>query len=218
MANSEVTVFTVPEGWWWETSVSRVNSYRKVVGIIAPNGDEIWLPDSASDYVYGGSYSKGYSKKDIAEDSLALEADMAARLASFFENNLMRMRWVDQPRSAERYDCHWFAFVLRGAMRADGVNDPSLEIAEQFIRDGKLDPRYLKLGEIGVVGLRNLNRVSAEHSMIGLGDGNCLQVMGIHDVVGVSEQIATAEYYREISNEYHMTDHNYGLFVQDQVH
>lgn len=187
------------------------HNFDRIVGILTSNSEEVLLPSEPTIYSSRADYHAGYSALDLSDYKIRLPEDFARRFEAFFTGPLQS--WWKMSRRAEKYDCHWFAFFLKGLIDSSSDTDHSLDIAEKFIAEGTISQRTLGLGEVGVIGLRNLNRASAEHSVVGLGDGSVLQVLGMHDVLAISEESVTTDYYRDISSETYITDSNYGLFV-----
>ena len=212
-----VPIFTVTDEWTLNSSVKDSTPFDIVVGTIAPNGKELWLPNDPSNYKYGGGYSDGYSFSDVKESSITLPVDMSVRFTEFFKKLLIKRNWVDIEYSEEKYNCHWFAYWLDGQINHRYSSRFIDSRANMILRGGTLLDKQLKLGEIGVLGCvsQSFDMAYAEHSMIGLNGNNVLQVMGLHGAVAISPQSETIQHFREISDSQTYRDtSDFGLYIK----
>jgi hypothetical protein len=214
MASPEIAILAVPEQWQSHSLVRDETSYHKIIGIEDAIG-RISVPDSPSKYFYGGGYRQGYSKSDISELTLSLSNEQINRLSCFFRNFLVGQHWYDLPLTAERYDCHWFSTYMAGWHSGNIDTGQSLTLTEQVVSKGKKDQRLVTSGQLGVIGANHASRTTADHSIIGLVDGNCLQVMGMHDALAISPQDQTTQHYLENSDAFDQSEdkQKYGLHV-----
>lgn len=205
--SEQITVFTIPERWVWDSSVREDTPYYKIVGLLTPEQNELWLPENPKEYMYGGGYHQGYSRYDVAETDIILEPRQQQVLTSFVSRHLLKKQWYDVGLNQEAYDCHWFASAMVGKMAMKEDTDTSLTIAQQIIQDGKRED-LIEQGKMGVIGSRINDEVWAEHSYIGLPDERSLQVMGMHGPLAIAPQAETIQHYREMS----------GLFSHTHLH
>lgn len=193
-----LTLFTVPSKWGLHSSVREGTNLQKVVGVLTPDEREIWLPDSPNDYWHSGGYSGGYSRKEAEAKRISIQDALAEKLVSFFEGQLLEMRWRDVGRTAERYDCHWFGFWMKGLLDRGNTTDDSYQMAKSVISNGT-PVETVPPGEIGVVGVSFGRAAYPEHTYIGLDETSCIQVNGMHDAVTIAPQAETIQHYTEIS-------------------
>lgn len=177
-----------------ETDAKVGNDARVIVGISQPEGSELWVPTGGR----GPAYDD-YDPGDTSERQLPLDDTHAERLASFFERcllpNVHRTRMVPG-----KWDCHSFALWMVGEITDPESIDLSRTEAIEYARmrtARKIEPHKLKLGELGLVGGRNEHGVVADHSVIGLGRGRSLQVLGTHGLLIIANNERTVRHYQE---------------------
>jgi hypothetical protein len=211
--SESLTAFCVPDKWQLKSSVSDT-ILLKIVGLIALNGEELWLPDSPKAYRHKGGYSDGYSTTDIQETLLPFQGDYADKLANFFRVPLLQKRWYDIGLNREVYDCHWFGGWMRGLINLDHSTRNSLAVAAATIKEGAISTNVPE-GAIGIIGGKTGDEVDPDHTYMGLDEQYGLQVMGIHGAVTIAPQAATIQHFRENSFLYpYVNQENYGLYVR----
>ncbi|MGH7193058.1 MAG: hypothetical protein ACREJM_05915, partial [Candidatus Saccharimonadales bacterium] len=88
--------------------------------------------------------------------------------------------------------------------RTEAVEDARMQTAKQ------IDPHKLKLGELGLVGGRNEHDAIVDHSVIGLGRGRSLQVLGTHGSLIIANNERTVQHYHGHSRR-RFSDQEYGM-------
>ena len=198
-----LNAYVVPS-YWYEKHV-KVEPYQMVVGLRRPDGSDVLLPDSPRDYRYGGGYSCGYSKTDIREHSLPLEPEASAKLVSFFDDFLIKLRWRDMGILAERYDCHWLASWLTSQIDGESTTTETLDIADSIVMNGIRTELPLEAAKVGVIGgLCVASKLpayaEAYHSFVSIGNGDALQAAGMHGAVAIASQADTFTYFQETTD------------------
>lgn len=200
--SEKMPIFTIPDVVKNKSSVSDTIELRKVVGLIAPDGREIWAPDAPGKKGYRGSYARGYSRADVAESGLELGARFHAKFARFFNEAVAKPESVPRNDVIHTYDCHWLAFWMMNLLDSDHTLDDSLYLAKQRIKASIGPQTGLELGEIGVLGCNTDRKPMAVHSFVGLRNGLGLQAMGICGPIAITTQDLTLQHYDEIAQEH----------------
>lgn len=210
-----MNLFTVKDRWQYTPFGIYTPPFDKIVGLTASDGRDLWVPDKSSDYINGSGYSNGFSHKEVVEKEVDIGSVLVARLAEFFEDYLLEQRWFDANRTAEKYDCSWFAFWLKEMISGDASTDDSLDLAQDLISRGNIENRSLRLGEVGILGgSSEYHGPWVDHSFIGVDETTGLQAMGMHGPIALASQDATVWCYMETSQVVdHVPNKMYGIHL-----
>jgi len=203
-------VFTVPSIWVRDRAKPFPEDYDRVVGMANAAGERLWSPKTMPHDPNGV-----YAQSDAAEKKLPTNPKLRSRLMGFFVTYLAQADEAGAARTAE-YNCHSFARAIIGEF-SESAYSASGQCAEasQVVVDGSVVMRGLDLGERGVIGWWHEGFPRGTHSMIGLGGGDCIQVMAANGYLGVSSCSSVRNYYDAIVlDEDPSGKHaDYGLYV-----
>ncbi len=195
-----ITLYTVPSQKTAAFCAPYDKPYRRVVGMTTDDDREIlWVPRTKEPYEYEGP-------AEVLE--LELPPLFVGRLVRFMKDYLMfeRPRNNYNPVFFDRYNCHSFG----RAITQGTVEGPSLDgkNARALLEHApRIEPPHLVApGRLALIGYVNQQaRLEAGHSLIGLGDEQCMQVIANDGNLGVApiEQVLDEYSLRYDHRKYH---------------
>jgi hypothetical protein len=173
---------------------------ESVVGIVLPDGRELWLPQDPEAYKFIAGYREGYDPQSVESRSLYL-GDMTDRFSQFFQEFLLGREWgigIDYQSGEEiKYNCDGVAFWLTGR-QDDWDLKGAKRLAENVITQGeRVQGVSADMGKVAVVGAASgiKDKPIAVHSYVVIGDGLAIQATGAHGRIVIASQLETQTHY-----------------------
>lgn len=189
--------YTVPSTWVYSRidgfreyqPVTAKQPYDRVVGLITPEGEELWVPPKVHP-----DTTSAYDRRSVSERTLPFDDVKAERIASYFRGFLSD----DETTHEGNSNCHRFAGWVLG--QTDRNLTDRHAFADGIVRTGERTEENQAVGQLGVVGYKLGGVVPiAHHSYIGLGKDTdeSLQVMWMNGHMGIARYSGLEQFYKK---------------------